>query len=198
MAKSSPAGGFGEHGKEGKVNAFESIVKLYLEEEGYWVRQSVKAHISKEDKVALSLPSMPTPEIDLVALNVKKNELLLIEAKSLLDSYGVYYEAVADGKDTLAERYRLFTNRKFREVVTKALREDYLERGLINEKTKINYALAAGHIHSGNEPSIAKYFSDNGWKLFTPEQIKEKVRQLSTKGWEDDLITMTAKLILKK
>jgi hypothetical protein len=195
---SSPASGFGQHGEEGKVNAFESIVKLYLEEEGYWVRQSVKAHISKEDKVALSLPSMPTPEIDLVALNVKKNELLLVEAKSLLGSYGVYYEAIADEKDELAERYRLFTNGKFREVVTKALREEYLERGLINEKTKINYALAAGHIHSGNEPSIAKYFSDNGWKLFTPEQIKEKVRQLSTKGWEDDLITMTAKLILKK
>jgi hypothetical protein len=195
---SSPASGFGQHGQEGKVNAFESIVKLYLEEEGYWVRQSVKAHISKEDKVALSLPSMPTPEIDLVALNVKKNELLLVEAKSLLGSYGVYYEAIADEKDELAERYRLFTNGKFREVVTKALREEYLERGLINEKTKINYALAAGHIHSGNEPSIAKYFSDNGWKLFTPEQVKEKVRQLSTKGWEDDLITMTAKLILKK
>jgi hypothetical protein len=180
------------------VNAFENIVKLYLEEEGYWVRQSVKAHISKEEKVALGLPSMPTPEIDLVALNVKKNELLLIEAKSLLGSYGVYYEAVADEKDKLAKRYRLFTNRKFREIVTKALREDYLKRGLINEKTKINYALAAGHIHLGNDLIIARYFSDNGWKLFTPEQIKEKVRQLSTKGWEDDLITITAKLILQK
>ena len=180
------------------MNAFENIVKLYLEEEGYWVRQSVKARISKEDKVALDLPSMPTPEVDLVALNVKENELLLVEAKSLLGSYGVYYEAVTDEKDELAERYRLFTNRKFREVVTKALRKDYLGRGLINEKTKINYALAAGHIHSGNEPHIREYFLKKGWKLFTPEQIKEGVKQLSTKGWEDDLITMTAKLILKK
>jgi len=180
------------------VNAFESIVKLYLEEEGYWVRQSVKVPISKGDKVALDLPSMPTPEIDLVALNAKKNELLLVEAKSLLGSYGVYYEAVADAKDKLADRYRLFTNSRFREIVTRVLREDYLERGLINGKTKINYALAAGNIHSGNESSIAKYFSDNGWKLFTPEQIKEKVRQLSVnKAWSDDSIIMTAKLILK-
>lgn len=180
------------------MNAFENIVKLYLEEEGYWVRQSVKAPVSKEDKVDLDLPSMPTPEIDLVALNVKKNELLLVEAKSLLGSYGVYYEAVADVKDKLADRYRLFTNSKFREIVTRVLREDYLERGLINGKTKINYALAAGNIHSGNESSIAKYFSDNGWKLFTPEQIKEKVRQLSiNKAWSDDSIIMTTKLILK-
>lgn len=180
------------------MNAFETIVKVFLEEKGYWVRQSVKVRISKADKVALGLPSMPTPEVDLVALNVKENELLLVEAKSLLGSYGVYYEAVADEKDVLAERYRLFTNRKFREVVTKALRENYLERGLINEKTKINYALAAGHIHSGNEPSILEYFSDNGWKLFSPSEIKETVKQLSKKVWQDDLIAMTAKLIVEK
>ena len=180
------------------MNAFETIVRVCLEEKGYWVRQSVKARISKEDKVALGLPSMPTPEVDLVALNVKENELLLVEAKSLLGSYGVYYEAVADEKDELAERYRLFTNRKFREVVTKALREDYLERGLINEKTKINYALAAGHIPSGNEPSILKYFSAKGWKLFSPSEIKETVKQLSKKVWQDDLIAMTAKLIVEK
>ena len=180
------------------MNAFETIVKRYLEEKGYWVRESVKAHISKEDKVALDLPSMPTPEIDLVALNMKENELLLVEAKSLLGSYGVYYEAVSDPRDKLAERYRLFTNSKFRELVTKALHDEYLEQGLINEKTKINYALAAGHIHSGNEPYIAEYFSNNGWKLFSPGQIKETVKRLSKKGWEDDLITMTAKLIVEE
>ena len=60
------------------------------------------------------MPSMPTPEIDLVALDVKEDELLLVEVKSLLDSYGVYFEAVSDEKDKVAERYRLFTNRKFR------------------------------------------------------------------------------------
>ena len=180
------------------MNAFENIVKLYLEEEGYWVRQSVKVSISKEDKKAIGLPSMPRPDIDLVALNVKENELLLIEVKSLLDSYGIYFEAVSDDKDELAKRYRLFTDSKFRTVVTNRLREAYLRQGLINERTTINYGLAAGNIHSGNEPQISEYFSKKGWKLFTPEQIKGKVRQLSTKGWEDDLITMTAKLILRK
>ena len=92
----------------------------------------------------------------------------------------------------------MFTNSKFREVVTKRLREVYLKEGLINENTTINYGLAAGHIHSGNESYIAEYFSKKGWKLFTPEQIKRKVEQLSRKGWEDDPITITAKLILRK
>ena len=180
------------------MNAFENIIKLYLEEEGYWVRQSVKVNISTEDKKAIGLPTMPRPEIDLVALNMQENELLLIEVKSLLDSYGVYFEAVSDEKDELAKRYRLFTDNTYRTVVTNRLREAYLEQGLINKQTTINYGLAAGNIHSGNEPQIREHFLRNGWKLFTPEQIKGKVKQLSTKGWEDDLITMTAKLILKK
>lgn len=182
------------------MNAFEDIVKLYLEEEGYWVRQSVKVDITKQDKVDIGLPSMPRPEIDLVALNAKNNELLLIEVKSFLDSYGVYSEAITDEKDVFSKRYRLFTDSIFREVVTKRLREEYLKQGLINENTKINYALAAGNIHSpADESRIREYFSkpERGWKLFSPKDIKEKVKELAKKGWEDNLVTITAKLILR-
>jgi len=179
------------------MNAFEDIVRLYLEEKGYWVRQSVKVNISKQDKRDIGTFSMPRPEIDLVALNVKENELLLIEVKSLLDSYGVYFEAVSDEKDELAKRYRLFTNSNFRNIVTKRLREEYLKQGLINENTKINYALAAGNIHSSkDEAKIRGYFSKQKekWILFSPKQIKDKIKGLSKKGWEDNLIIMTAKL----
>jgi superfamily II RNA helicase len=110
----------------------------------------------------------------------------------------VWYEAVSGDDKKFANRYRLLTDSKYRKVVTNRFREAYLKQGLINEQTIINYGLAAGHIHSGNEPHIREYFLKKRWKLFTPEQIKERVKQLSTKGWEDDLVTMTAKLILKK
>jgi len=183
------------------MNAFEDIVKLYLEEKGYWVRQSVKVNkISKQDKLDIGLPSMPRPEIDLVALNVKKNELLLVEVKSYLDSYGVYFEAVSDKNNKLAERYRLFTDDKFREIVTKRLREEYLEQGLIDKNTAVNYALAAGHIHfPEDELKIKDHFSkqEEKWILFAPKDIKEKVKELAEKGWEDNPVTMTAKLILR-
>ena len=177
------------------MNAFEEIVKQYLEAEGYWVRQSVKVEISKDDKKAIGLPTMPRPEIDLVALNVKKNELLLVEVKSLLDSYGVWYEAVSGEDKKFAKRYRLFTDSKFREVVTKRLKVEYLGQGLINENTKINYALAAGNIYSTDESKINEYFSRKGWKLFSPKKIKDKIKELSQKGWEDNLLTIAAKLI---
>lgn len=182
------------------MNAFEDIVAQYLEEEGYWVRQSVKVDILSEDKQKIGTPTMPRPEIDIVALNVKKNELLLIEVKSYLDSYGVYFEAVSDKNDEGANRYRLFTNSNFRNIVTKRLREEYQKRGLINDNTKINYALAAGHIHYPEDvPKIRDYFSKQKekWILISPEDIKEKLRELATKGWEDNLVTITTKLILK-
>jgi len=179
------------------MNAFEDIVARYLEEKGYWVRQSVKVHITKADKVVIGTPSMPTPEIDLVAFNTRRNELLLVEVKSYLDSYGVWLEAV-NGKDVdAAARYKLFTNPTFRRIVTDRLVEDYLNLGLVKKGAKIGHALAAGNIHAGNEAAIASYFKQQGWKLFTPEEIKSFVKRLVSKPWSDDLITMTAKLAMR-
>jgi len=180
------------------MNAFEDIVKLYLEEEGYWVRQSVKVHhITKEDKRRLKNYSMPTPEIDIVALNMVKNELLLVEVKSLLDSYGVHYEAVSGIDKRDGKGYKLFNWDLFREIITDRLCEEYLDRKLINKKTKVNYALAAGHIKSQwDEDKIIEYFSNplKKWKLFSPKDIKAKIKNLSGKGWEDNIIIMTSKL----
>jgi len=179
------------------MNAFEDVVRRYLEEEGYWVRQSVKVEITLEDKRAIGTYSMPRPEVDLVALSIKKNELLLVEAKSYLDSYGVYYEAISDPNDKGASRYKLFTSDVFRQIVTDRLKEQSLKQGLIKGNVNVNYGLAAGNIHRGNEKPIADYFRQKGWKLITPNQIRNFIEQLATRGWEDDLVTMTAKLLKK-
>ena len=180
------------------MNAFEDIVKLYLEEEGYWVRQSVKVHrITKEDKRNLNNYSMPTPEIDIVAYKAKENELLLVEVKSLLHSYGVHYEAVAGINKEEGKRYKLFTNDLFRQIVTDRLKEEYLGFGLVNAETKIKYALAAGKIHSDwDETNIVKHFSDSKrqWILFSPKQIKDKIKEFASKGWEDNVVIMAVKL----
>lgn len=180
------------------MNAFENIIAQFLESEGYWVKQSVKVEITKEDKRTMNLPSMPRPEIDIVALNMKKNELLLVEVKSYLDSPGVWYKAVAgEDKDYYNKRYRLFNDDKFRRIVTECLFEQFWGQGLINRRTKTNYALVAGKIYPGAEPLLEEYFANNGWILFTPSKIKQKMRELASKGWEDNIATMTAKLLLR-
>ncbi|GFN21951.1 hypothetical protein TAMC210_02670 [Thermanaeromonas sp. C210] len=97
----------------------------------------------------------------------------------------------------IGKRYRLFTDARFREIVTRKMKEDYLAQGLINATTRINYALAAGHVYSNDEARIQDYFQKNGWIFISPSQIKERIRKLAAKGWEDNLITITAKLLLK-
>ena len=34
-------------------------------------------------------------------------------------------------------------------------------------------------------------------RVVTPKEIKDRIKQLSKKGWEDNLVTITAKLILR-
>ena len=95
------------------------------------------------------------------------------------------------------ERYKLFTNKVFRQIVTDRLKEYYLKQGLIKGNIKVNYGLAAGNIHRGSGKPLTDYFRKKGWKLITPREIKNFVEQLAEKGWEDDLVTMTVKLLRK-
>jgi hypothetical protein len=185
------------------MNAFEDIVKQYFEDEGYWVKNSVKIeNITKDDKKEIGLKTMPRPEIDLVALNFKGNELLLIEVKSFLDSYGVWFGDDEIGKfkkdSWAAKRYRLFADNTYQAIVSKRLKEYYLEKGLINDKTVFRYALAVGKFHNKQDEDLTKeVFIKNNWILFSPSDIREKLKDLAKRGWEDNVATVTAKLILK-
>lgn len=181
------------------MDSFEEIAAKYLEEKHYWVRQCVRADISKEEKrEVIKKPSMPAPVLDIVALKLDKNELLLVEVKSFLNSPGVRFSGVTGKNKKDASRYKLFTQKKYREVVTNHIKEEYLKYGLINKNTKIKYALLAGNIystkHSEDETDIRKYFEEKGWILFPPKDIKEKIKNLSETQWEDNVVTMTAKL----
>jgi hypothetical protein len=182
------------------MDAFEEIVKLLLEKKGYWVRQGVKVRITKADKIALASPTMPRPEIDLVAFNPKRDELALIEVKSYLDSYGVYFEAVCTETDKLSTRYRLFTDSTYRDIVSKRVREQLMEEGLVLPSTVLRYGLAAGHIHSKREEAaIRVHFSDPGrnWLLITVEDMRTALGELAEQGWEDNAVIQTAKLLLR-
>jgi len=183
------------------MDAFEEIVKLLLETKGYWVRQGVEVDISKDDKKTLNNATMPRPEIDLVAFSPGRGELMLVEVKSYLDSYGVYSDAVCTGKDKLSDRYKLFTDKEFRDLVSNRLREQLLKDGLILPSTTVRYALAAGHIHSkSDEATIRAHFGDKArdWVLYTAEDMRATLRDLSDAGWADNPVIQTAKLLLRE
>lgn len=71
------------------MDYFESIIKTLLESESYWVRQSFKVNLTKEEKRNVGKHTIPRSEIDLLAYKPNQNKILAIEVKSFLYSSGV-------------------------------------------------------------------------------------------------------------
>lgn len=71
------------------MDAFEQIVKIVLEGQGWWVRQGYKVELTKEEKVVMGRYSSPRWEIDLLAYKPESDQILIVECKSFLDSFGV-------------------------------------------------------------------------------------------------------------
>ena len=63
------------------MDYFETLVKTVLEREGYWMIQSFKVDLTKEEKRELGRPTTPRPEIDLLAFSPVKDQLMVIEVK---------------------------------------------------------------------------------------------------------------------
>ena len=80
------------------MDAFEQVVASILQRKGYWTQTSVKVELTKEEKRAIGRPSSPRWELDVVGYRGSSNELLVVECKSYLDSYGVRASAF-DGTD---------------------------------------------------------------------------------------------------
>lgn len=81
------------------MDAFENVVVEILQRDGYWMRNVFEVELTKEKKRKIARPSSPRWELDVVAYSAKRNELLVVEGKSYLDSGGVAFHAF-DGRDT--------------------------------------------------------------------------------------------------
>lgn len=180
------------------MDAFESIIGQLLEEEKYWVRHSVKIALTVEEKRNIGKPSTPRPEIDIIALDIKENKIYLLEVKSFLDSPGVYYEAVTVEQEQQEGRYKLLTYENYRNVLWNRLKNDWLDSGHINSETSVSYGLIAGKIHKNREEELEKYFEDKQWLFWGPTKIKSKIKQLSSKGYENNAVTIAAKLLTRE
>lgn len=180
------------------MDSFERIITLLLEDDNYWVRQSHKVNLTKGEKRATGKPSIPRPEIDIIALDFAKNHLLVFEVKSFLDSPGVRYDELAvEYKDGTRGGYKLFTNTSYRKIVLTRMRTDLIDLGLIDRHTSIQLGLAAGHVYGNQSDAIRNYFEDRGWLFWSPQEIRSKIAQLAEVGYENDPIIVTAKVLLK-
>lgn len=179
------------------MDHFENIISTLLEAEGYWVRKSFKVNVTKEEKRQIGKHSIPRPEIDLLALHYSRNEVLVLEAKSFLDSPGVKLAQLQEVHEEPEGRYKLFTSQRYRSVVLSRLLQDLIVCGMANADTKISLGLAAGKVYQGQSGPIREFMEKKKWLFWSPEDIKQKVTALAERGYENDPAIITAKILMR-
>jgi hypothetical protein len=179
------------------VDYFENIVATLLEADGYWVRGSFKVDVTKEEKKQIGKHTIPRPEIDLLALRVQTNQVIAFEAKSYLDSSGVKLFDLQQEHEVPEGRYKLFTSKRYRDIVLSRLLEDLISKGMANKKTTIRLGLAAGRVYRQESTQIRQFMNQNSWIFWSPEDIKERVTQLAQHGYENNAAMITAKILLR-
>lgn len=177
------------------MDAFETIAARFFEVQGYWTRVGVKVDITKAEKAAVKNPSMPRPELDVICWKPAKNELLIVECKSYLDSTGVRAEHF-HGEEVKDDAYKLLNRTALRELVVRALIRQLRGEGLlIGDDPAVRFILVAGKIYSDHEQSIRNIFERNGWILVTPRELAAGVRKFASRGYENDVITIVTKIL---
>ena len=179
------------------MDYFENIIKRLIEEDGYWVRQSVKVNLTKPEKVAIGKHSIPRPEIDIVGYKARSNRLLIIEVKSFLDSPGVKYDELNQEFKIPDGRYKLFTCKNYRDIVFRRLVSDFFECGMIASTPEIQFGLAAGKIYSKDEFKLIEHFKERNWLLYKPSDIAKAISDLEKIPYENDPYVIAAKILLR-
>jgi hypothetical protein len=179
------------------MDAFEQIIEGLFRQQGYWTQTGYKINLTPDEKRAIGKHSMPRPEIDILAYKPLKNELLWIECKSYLDSYGVRYtDFLPDGKN--ANRYKIFNDHNYRQIAAQRLLQQVVEQGRTLPNPSLRFCLVAGKSYSINQDKIAQHFIEQGWEFYDADWIKAQLSSLAKLGYENDIAIMVAKLFAKE
>lgn len=177
------------------MDAFESLIATLLHRQGYWTTTSFKVQLTKEEKRKMGIPSSPRWELDVLAYSGARNELLVVECKSYLDSRGVRFK---DGDFFHPERYKLFTRPIVRQTVLSRLSKQITSNGLSAEKPKITLALATGNIATPKDrDELLKHFRSHKWVLFDDNWIRDRLADFKESDYENEMTHVCAKILLR-
>ncbi len=178
------------------MDAFESLVGELLRSRGYWVVGGFKVELTKAEKRRIGRPSSPRWELDLIAYNAKRNELLVVECKSYLDSRGVV--AASFKQEDTSSRYKLFVDPVLRKVVFHRLVRQLTVSGMVRPQPVVRLALAAARIASTRDRrELGVHFANEGWDLYDATWLKEQLRRLSHHGYQDSVVAVLSKILLR-
>jgi hypothetical protein len=182
------------------MEAFEHIVKVYLEDQGYIVTSGVKfpVTISIKKKSGSIERQKHGYEIDIVA--AKRWSLLLASVKSYFGSAGVRkqgFKKIADlSRRTHFKRYTVFNNVHVRRGILKSASKRY---GY--PLNRIRLALIAGKFHHPDEEAIRKHLGTIRTKagpveVISLEEIAKTLMDIAErKTYINDPVVVTMKVL---
>jgi hypothetical protein len=178
------------------MNAFETLVATLLRHEGFWVHPSFRVELTREDKLAINRHSNARWELDLLAYKPTGNIVRVVECKSYLDSVGVKHSDLAGGR--YAERYKLFTEEGLWKVVRARLVTQLERSGMCAPSPHVELCLATGKVAREEDRSKLRELStQQGWTLLDDEWLVRSVENLASRGYEDEVATIVAKLLVR-
>jgi len=178
------------------MNAFEQIVAGLFRAEGYWTITGYRVDLTKQEKRETGKPSLPRPEIDILAYRGSTNELIWIECKSYLDSPGVRYSSFTNPEDPGFQRYKVFNDTRYREVIRTALINQTVRLKLTPPTPTLSYCLVAGKVYrESDKVNLQGHFSQRGWLFFDDSWLKERLKNAAESQYEDDTAMVVAKII---
>jgi hypothetical protein len=164
---------------------------------GHWVRTRVKVALTPDEKRGIGRPSAPRWELDVVAYSGSRNELLVVECKSYLDSYGVRSTSFEGPKASEERRYKLFSDEVLRRVVLLRLEKELVEQGFCPAGTRATLCLAAGKIY-GDPAPLRAFFEKNQWRLFEAAWLVEGLHRVADESYDNSVASVLAKLLLRE
>lgn len=94
------------------------------------------------------------------------------------------------------KRYNMFNNEALFKLCRQRIVQQLKRDGLIKTPApKPILCLAAGKIYGAHEPILQAHFKRKGWRLYTPEWIAERIRNLAAKGYKNDIMTVVTKIL---
>ena len=178
------------------MDSFEQIICELFWNKGFWVWNSFKVKLTKEDKIKINRHSCPRWELDIVAYDAPKNVIHVIECKSFLDSGGVGTQWI-DGEKRPGF-LKLFRQPELREVVLNRLSSQFIHEGRCRSNPKMRLGLACGHIKKKHRHELQDHFRQSGWDLYDEEWIRNGLKDLTKGGYENNIASVVAKLTLGK
>lgn len=121
-----------------------------------------------------------------------------MECKTYIDSIGVALDHVTNPDSD--HRIRLFAHDDFRRVLVPQAVEQLTAEGKIAPGYTLELWLVAGRLDDRTADDMRHLFDqprDTPWKLIEPREIAGWLRELSSAGSEDDLLTFAMKLAFR-